>query len=87
MEIRNFVKQDWKNFSKLRNEAFPLENSEQDIFQQYLEREGFIGAFVKDTLIGFLNLSLMGDYAHIHQIAVKKSERGKGYGKQLMEEE
>jgi len=85
LQFRQFKEEDWEDFTKLNTEAFPRDNMKRKIYLNSIGNEGFIGAYVEDKLIGFLILRIMGDYAHLGQIAVAEGERGKGYGKQLMD--
>jgi hypothetical protein len=50
-----------------------------------VEDEGLIGAFVEDKLVGYLRLLVLEEYGHLGQIAVEKTERGKGFGNELMD--
>ncbi|MBY9000168.1 MAG: GNAT family N-acetyltransferase [Candidatus Heimdallarchaeota archaeon] len=85
IQFRQFKKEDWEDFTKLNTEAFPIDNMKKEIYLNSLDNEGFVGAYRDDNLIGFLILRIMGNYAHLGQIAVAERERGRGYGKQLMD--
>lgn len=85
INFRKFKSSDWSSFETIAEEAFARENILKENFLKMLDDEGLVGAFVEDKLIGYLRLMLMDDYGHLGQIAVERSERGKGYGNQLME--
>ena len=85
VQFRQFKEEDWGDYVELSEEAFPREMLNREIYLNSLENEGFVGAFVEDKFIGYLNLRVMGDYGHLGRIAVVKDERGKGYGKKLMD--
>ena len=85
MQFRQFKEEDWGDFNKLSTEAFPSDSLKRNIYLSNLDNEGFVGAYVDAKLVGILLLRLMGSYAHLGQIAVTEGERGKGYGKQLMD--
>lgn len=80
-----FSSSDWSSFEEIVEEAFARENIQKENFLNMLEDEGLVGAFRENKLVGYLRLMVLGNYGHLGQIAVEKSERGKGYGKQLME--
>ncbi len=85
LNFRKFTDKDWNSFEEIAMEAFARENIQKENFLQLLDDEGLIGAFKDGKLIGYLRLLLMDEYGHLGQIAVEKSERGKGYGNNLME--
>lgn len=85
LDFRQFEAKDWKEFQALFEEAFSRENIKEENFLNLVDDDGFIGAFVKNKLVGYLRMLVLDDYGHLGQIAVEKTERGKGYGKELME--
>ena len=84
LHFRKFNAKDWEDFKEIAIEAFPREGIQKEGFIKTLEDEGFIGGFIDNKLIGYLRLLTHKDYGHLGQIAVTKSERGKGYGNILM---
>lgn len=84
IHFRTFREKDWKEFTAIVEEAFERENVQKKNFIGLLKDGGFIGAFEKDKLVGYLRLLIMEGYGHLGQIAVEKEERGKGYGNKLM---
>ena len=84
LEFRNIIEEDWKAYHEIDMESFSEDKIEKKDFLRWLESEGFIGSFVQENLVGYLMLRAMGDYGHLARIAVKESERGKGYGFELM---
>jgi ribosomal protein S18 acetylase RimI-like enzyme len=85
LEFRNIRESDWKEYHDIDIESFSDDKIEKNDFLRWLESEGFIGLFVKGNLVGYLMLRAMEKYGHLARIAVKKTERGKGYGFKLME--
>ena len=85
LHFRKFAATDWEDFKEIATEAFAREGIQKEGFIGTLEDEGFIGGFIDNKLIGYLRLLTHKDYGHLGQIAVKKLERGKGYGNLLME--
>ena len=85
INFRSFNASDWPSFEAIVEEAFARENIQRENFLQMLDDAGLIGAFIENKLVGYLRMMLMDEYGHLGQIAVEKSERGKGYGNQLME--
>lgn len=55
-------------------------------FSRYLYRESLIGAYFEDELIGFIMLSLAGDFAVPAQIISKNSHRNKSTNNALLAE-
>ena len=84
LEFRNIIEEDWKAYHEIDMESFSEDKIEKKDFLRWLESEGFIGSFVQENLVGYLMLRAMGNYGHLARIAVKESERGKGYGFELM---
>lgn len=84
LEFRNIRKEDWKEYHEIDIESFSDDKMEKKDFLRWLDKEGFIGSFVQENLVGYLMLRAMDDYGHLARIAVKKLERGKGYGFKLM---
>ncbi|NPD87993.1 MAG: GNAT family N-acetyltransferase [Asgard group archaeon] len=85
LEFRNILERDWKAYHEMDIESFSEDKIEKKDFLRWLESDGFIGFFAWKNLVGYLMLRTMGDYGHLARIAIKKSERGKGYGLRLME--
>ena len=85
IHFRKFNENDWNNFEEIVEEAFARENIQKENFLQMLDDDGLIGAFRNEKLVGYLRLLLIDKYGHLGQIAVEKSERGKGYGNKLMD--
>ncbi|MHA1197878.1 MAG: GNAT family N-acetyltransferase [Candidatus Heimdallarchaeaceae archaeon] len=85
VHFRNFAETDWPSFEDIVEEVFARENIHKENFLQLLDDEGLVGAFREEKLVGYIRLLLLDEYGHLGQIAVVKSERGKGYGNELME--
>jgi len=60
-------------------EAFRTELT-QNLFAKYMIME------LEDTIIGYVGMWLIIDEAHITNIAIQESHRGKGYGEKLLKE-
>ncbi len=85
LHFRKFTENDWTSFEEIAEEAFARENIQKENFLRMLDDEGLVGAFREEKFVGYVRLLLMEEYGHLGQIAVEKSERGKGYGNELME--
>ena len=85
LEFRNIRESDWGEYHNIDIDAFSEDKIEKKDFLNWLESEGFIGLYAQDGLVGYLMLRSMENYGHLARIAVKKKERGKGYGFKLME--
>ncbi len=84
LEFRNITEGDWRSYHTIDTESFLEDKIEKKDFLRWLESDGFIGLFAQKNLVGYLMLRAMEDYGHLARIAVKGSERGKGYGFKLM---
>lgn len=85
----NFVKVDTSNqdiFAKFTREAFPElegDNTYIDTVINSKDRTGYI-AFKLATPVGVFNLKDEEGDSFLYGVAVAKSERGKGYGKEMI---
>ncbi|MHA1408623.1 MAG: GNAT family N-acetyltransferase, partial [Candidatus Heimdallarchaeaceae archaeon] len=85
LKFRKIKMDDWGQYHKIDEEAFPNHTTSVEDFKRRIENEGFFGGFLGDTLIGFMTLRVMEKYGHIGKFAIKEEERRKGYGRDLME--
>jgi ribosomal-protein-alanine N-acetyltransferase len=85
-EIRRAVGEDWEEFHKMNIEIFPEDAVWEDSFRKHVQGEGFFILELDDEMIGFLIVQRYGkDEGYVRGIGVLEAQRGKGYGRLLMD--
>jgi len=84
--IRQPVAEDWKEFHKLDLEIFPEDEVWEDTFRKRVGGDGFFILDLDDEMIGYLMIQRYGkDEGYIGRIGVRETNRGRGYGRLLMD--
>lgn len=74
-----------KSVAQIEKECFPLPWSEQSLSYEIYNPDAFYIVIIEnDEVIGYGGYLTIIDEAHIMDIAVKKSEQGKGYGNEIL---
>lgn len=86
MKISNIEKIDIKLILSLEKERIGNSLGEEELLSS-LKEEGYICLTLKkgETLLGYILSSFSNEEAELYSIAIKKSDEGKGLGRQLME--
>lgn len=87
-QIRWLIRRDMPEVLKIENESFDSPWTEED-FMCCLTQRNCIGMVVEDTqdrkIVGFMIYELHKSKLHILNTAVEVGERGKGYGRAMIE--
>ncbi len=87
VEIRNAIAEDWEEFHKMDVQIFPEDEAWEDTFRKRVEGDGFFILEIGNDMIGYLMVQRYGsDEGYVGRIGVIESQRGKGYGRLLMDQ-
>lgn len=86
MKVTNIEKKDINLILSLEKERIGNSLGEEELLASLIEN-GYICLTLKkgEVLIGYILSSFSIEEAELYSIAIRKSDEGKGYGKQLME--